>query len=142
MAPDRNMDRRNTLPRLCAPLATTRRFERANRSHLRLVAHVRIVAGAWLRWSEPREAADLKPRPDALEYEEGARSLARGDGYLLVIDGKSYPLRYPPGLSLLIAASFPFTGSEPGVGTLMPEPRRVSPNSRSYLEFDIAPNSP
>ena len=75
-----------------------------------------VAAGAWLRWAPPETVSDLLPWPDALEYEEGARSLLAGDGYQLAINGKSYPSRYPPGLSLLIAPVFSLIGTAPGGG--------------------------
>lgn len=75
-----------------------------------------ILVGIHLRFVEPEEIVDLKPRPDALEYEEGARNLARGDGYWLDIEGKKYPPRYPPGFSLILAAARPIVGASPGAG--------------------------
>src|SRR5258706_15528072 len=75
-----------------------------------------ILVGVYLRFVEPDEIVDLKPRPDAIEYEEGARNLARGDGYWLEIEGKKYPPRYPPGFSLIPAAARPIVGAIPGAG--------------------------
>lgn len=75
-----------------------------------------LVLAALLRWTWPATVADLRPRPDALEYEEAARNLATGRGYLLWIADRAYPPRYPPGMSALIAASMPLLGSERGVG--------------------------
>ncbi|MBM4247584.1 MAG: hypothetical protein FJ148_27985 [Deltaproteobacteria bacterium] len=69
-----------------------------------------------LRWTSPADVPDLRPRPDALEYEEAARSLAEGRGYRLWIGGDAYPPRYPPGMSLLLAAATPLTGTAPGSG--------------------------
>ena len=76
---------------------------------------VLLVAGL-LRWTTPDRAADLRPWPDALEYEEAARSLNAGRGYLLWIGSDAYPPRYPPGMSLLIAATMPILGRDAGVG--------------------------
>jgi 4-amino-4-deoxy-L-arabinose transferase-like glycosyltransferase len=76
---------------------------------------VLLVAGA-LRWTTPDRVADLRPWPDALEYEEAARSLYAGRGYLLWIGSDAYPPRYPPGTSLLIAATMPLLGTAAGVG--------------------------
>ena len=75
-----------------------------------------LVLGAYLRWTPRVLVEDLRPWPDAIEYEEAARSLAEGRGYLLWIADRGYPPRYPPGLSLLIAASTPLVGTAPGCG--------------------------
>lgn len=76
-----------------------------------------LVLAAWLRHVRPPEVADLLPRPDAVEYEEAARNLARGRGYVLELAGSRWTPRYPPGFSMLLAASTPFAGDEPGFGT-------------------------
>lgn len=75
-----------------------------------------LAFAAVLRWTSPADVADLRPRPDALEYEEAARSLAEGRGYRVWIAGDAYPPRYPPGMSLLIAATLPLVGDAPGSG--------------------------
>lgn len=75
-----------------------------------------LVLGAYLRWTPRALVEDLRPWPDAIEYEGAARSLAEGGGYLLWIGDLGYPPRYPPGLSLLIAGSMPLVGSAPGCG--------------------------
>jgi 4-amino-4-deoxy-L-arabinose transferase-like glycosyltransferase len=75
-----------------------------------------LVLAAALRWTWPAAVADLRPRPDALEYEEVARSLVAGRGYLLWIANRAFPPRYPPGMSALIAATMPLLGTERGVG--------------------------
>lgn len=75
-----------------------------------------LLAALALRWTPPADVADLQPWPDALEYEEAARSLYAGRGYLLWIGDEAYPPRYPPGLSLLIAATMPLAGSGAGAG--------------------------
>jgi 4-amino-4-deoxy-L-arabinose transferase-like glycosyltransferase len=74
-----------------------------------------LVAGA-VRWSPPSMVADLRPRPDALEYEEAARSLAAGQGYALEVEGERFPPRFPPGFSLLIAPVLRVLGDAPGTG--------------------------
>ena len=90
----------------------------ALRSSLSAVALVLVAVAiaAHLRFVDPSEVADLKPRPDALEYEEAARSIVRGDGYWLGIGEAKYPPRYPPGMSLLVAASSPAFGVARGAG--------------------------
>lgn len=75
-----------------------------------------LAIAATLVRTSPADVADLRPRPDALEYEEAARSLAEGRGYRLWIAGDAFPPRYPPGMSLLIAASLPIAGDAPGSG--------------------------
>jgi len=75
-----------------------------------------VVVAATVRWSPPPTVADLRPRPDALEYEEAARSLAAGRGYVLEIDGQTYPPRYPPGFPLLMAPVLAVAGDAPGTG--------------------------
>jgi hypothetical protein len=75
------------------------------------------LALAWtLRATTPDAVEDLRPRPDAVEYEEAARHLVRGDGYWLVIAGERYPPRYPFGMSALIAPALVVLGDEPGTG--------------------------
>lgn len=69
-----------------------------------------------LRHTTAEQVEDLRPWPDAIEYEEAARSLAEGRGYLLWMGGDAYPPRYPPGLSVLIAASLPLVGDDLGAG--------------------------
>ena len=82
-----------------------------------LVALLGVLAfGAYIRWTPRALVADLRPAPDAIEYEEAAYSIAQGRGYLLWIGDKGYPPRYPPGMSLLIAASLPLVGTAPGSG--------------------------
>ncbi|MBM4246013.1 MAG: hypothetical protein FJ148_19800, partial [Deltaproteobacteria bacterium] len=75
-----------------------------------------LLLAALLRWTPADRVADLRPWPDALEYEEVARSLYAGRGYLLWIGGDAYPPRYPPGTSLLIAATMPLAGTVSGAG--------------------------
>jgi len=61
-----------------------------------------IGVGATVRWTPPAAVADLRPWPDALEYEEAGRRLAAGEGYLIVVEGDAFRPRYPPGLSLFL----------------------------------------
>jgi 4-amino-4-deoxy-L-arabinose transferase-like glycosyltransferase len=75
-----------------------------------------LAAGAAVRWTTPRQVEDLRPRPDALEYEEAARNLADGHGYCLVFDGGCWPPRYPPGFSVLLAPAMWLTGGQLGGG--------------------------
>ncbi|HJW69352.1 MAG TPA: hypothetical protein VJ829_08345, partial [Candidatus Binatia bacterium] len=77
---------------------------------------VALAAGTAVRWTLPGDVEDLRPRPDALEYEEGARNLVAGEGYALVMDGGRYPPRYPPGFSLLIAPAMWLSGGRHGTG--------------------------
>jgi len=93
-----------------APLDAPSRTLRA----LLLVAVLVLALG--LRWTTREQVEDLRPWPDAIEYEEAARSLLEGRGYLLWMGDAAYPPRYPPGLSALIAASLPLVGSDLGSG--------------------------
>lgn len=79
---------------------------------------VLLVALA-LRWTPPSEAQDLQPRPDALEYEEGARNMVHGAGYWIVVDGHRYPPRYPFGFSALMAPLLWFCDQGPGAGVIV-----------------------
>lgn len=70
----------------------------------------------WLRDVPLAAVEDLRPRPDALEYEHAAANLLHGDGFRLRIAGTTQPPRYPPGLSLLIAPALWGAGEAPGAG--------------------------
>src|SRR5262245_56083048 len=59
-----------------------------------------------------REGRDSKPRPDALEYGLGARSLAESGRLELTIGGARYPLRYPPGFPALVAPYVAAAGND------------------------------
>jgi hypothetical protein len=85
-----------------------------------VVGAVLIVAlAAWLRWTPPDRAGDLRPRPDALEYESAARNLIAGDGYCIFVDGRPYPPRYAPGFSLLLAPVLALHDGGPGTGIVV-----------------------
>jgi 4-amino-4-deoxy-L-arabinose transferase-like glycosyltransferase len=75
-----------------------------------------LAIGAAVRFTPLAQVEDLRPRPDALEYEEAARTLVEGDGYALILDGGRYPPRYPPGFSLLIAPVMWLTDGRHGAG--------------------------
>jgi 4-amino-4-deoxy-L-arabinose transferase-like glycosyltransferase len=80
-----------------------------------LVAAV-IAGGTALRWVSPERVQDLHPRPDAVEYEEAARRLARGGGYWLHLGSRRYPPRYPIGFSALLAPGILLWGEDqPGL---------------------------
>lgn len=89
----------------------------------RVLAALAVAAvlgvGLAVRWTTPAAVADLRPRPDALEYEEGARHLARGDGYWLELAGGRHPPRYPIGFSALLVPAFRLLGDAPGTGILV-----------------------
>ncbi len=80
------------------------------------VLGIALVLGALVRWTQPADIEDLRPRPDALEYEEAARNLVAGEGYSLVLDGGRFPPRYPPGFSLLLVPAMWLTGGRFGAG--------------------------
>jgi hypothetical protein len=77
-----------------------------------------LAVAGYARWTPPARAGDLRPRPDALEYEAGARSMVRGSGYWLVVEGRRYPPRYPPGFSALLAPIFFAWDQGPGTGVV------------------------
>jgi len=79
-------------------------------------AAIIVFAATWVRWTPPQRAGDLRPRPDALEYEAGARNLISGRGYCLVVEGRKYPPRYPPGMSMLLAPFLLAWDGGPGSG--------------------------
>jgi len=90
---------------------------RALRHALCLVGAVIILCAATsARWTPPGRAGDLRPRPDALEYETGARNLLAGNGYCLLVEGRRYPPRYPPGMSMLLAPFLLAWDGGPGSG--------------------------
>lgn len=100
-----------------APAAWERlRSPEATRALLIVGASLVLSLAMWVRWAPPDAVGDLRPRPDALEYEEAARSLVAGNGYSLVFDGGRYPPRYPPGFSLLLAPVVWLVGDAPGAG--------------------------
>lgn len=78
-----------------------------------------LALGLAVRWTTPAAVADLRPRPDALEYEEGARHLARGEGYWLELAGGRHPPRYPIGFSALLVPAFRLLGDAPGTGIVV-----------------------
>ena len=83
-----------------------------------LGAIIVLTIAAYARWTPPSRAGDLRPRPDALEYESGARNMLHGTGYYLVVEGRRYPPRYPPGFSvLLVPFLFAWDGG-PGSGII------------------------
>jgi 4-amino-4-deoxy-L-arabinose transferase-like glycosyltransferase len=75
-----------------------------------------LLVAATVRWTPPTRVEDLRPRPDALEYEEAARNLIAGAGYCLVFDGGCYPPRYPPGFSVLLMPGVWLSGGQDGSG--------------------------
>ncbi len=91
-------------------------FQRSIASASLLLA---LAVGGALRWTPAEAVADLRPRPDALEYEEAARSLLAGRGYTLPIAGELQPPRYPAGMSLAIAPVLWASGGQPGSGRLV-----------------------
>jgi hypothetical protein len=90
------------------------------RTGLEAAGLVAALALAWtLRATTPDAVEDLRPRPDAVEYEEAARQLVRGDGYWLHIAGERYPPRYPFGVSALIAPALLVLGDGLGTGVVV-----------------------
>lgn len=80
---------------------------------------VALLAAFLLGRVSPEQVADLKPRPDAVEYEEAARGLLRGDGTSLRIDGRRFAPRYPPAMSWAVAGAMRLAGERPGSGAVV-----------------------
>jgi len=60
-------------------------------------------------------ASDLEIVPDSVEYAVAASRLVTDQSYTIVIDGQSWPPRYPPWFSMLvIAPAYLLFGDEPG----------------------------
>jgi 4-amino-4-deoxy-L-arabinose transferase-like glycosyltransferase len=60
-------------------------------------------------------ASDLEIVPDSVEYAVAASRLVSDHSYTIVIDGHSWPPRYPPWFSMLvIAPAYLLFGDEPG----------------------------
>ena len=60
-------------------------------------------------------ASDLEIVPDSVEYAVAASRLVTDQSYTIVIDGRSWPPRYPPWFSMLvIAPAYLLFGDEPG----------------------------
>jgi hypothetical protein len=75
-----------------------------------------LALGALARWIPLEHVEDLRPRPDALEYEEGARNLLQGEGYWVIIGADKYPPRYPFGFPALLLPVLWAYGDVPGSG--------------------------
>jgi 4-amino-4-deoxy-L-arabinose transferase-like glycosyltransferase len=82
-------------------------------------ALVLLAVAGYVRWTPPARAGDLRPRPDALEYEAGARSMVRGTGYYVVVEGRRYAPRYPPGFPVLLAPVVFAWDQGPGTGIVV-----------------------
>jgi len=60
-------------------------------------------------------ASDLEIVPDSVEYTVTASRLVTDQSYTIVMDGQSWPPRYPPWFSMLvIAPAYLLLGDEPG----------------------------
>src|SRR5437867_2970015 len=94
-----------------------RRFREAGPGLMGLAAA--LILGAVLRWNPPSQASDLGPRPDALEYEEGARNLASGKGFCLIVESKKFAPRYPFGFPVLLAPVLRLWTDSPGSGVVV-----------------------
>jgi 4-amino-4-deoxy-L-arabinose transferase-like glycosyltransferase len=73
---------------------------------------------AW-RWAVPRDVEDLRPRPDALEYEETTRNVLDGEGYCVIVEGGKYPPRYPFGFPALLLPVLALWDRGPGTGIVV-----------------------
>jgi len=70
-----------------------------------------LACAAALYYYPPRWAADLNPDPDGGEYATTALRLLRGEGFHIVLQGVSYPSRYPFGFPLIIVSFYVVFGS-------------------------------
>ena len=52
---------------------------------------IALGLGLALRLTAPEQVSDLRPRADALEYDLASGALARGEGYVLPLEGHAYP---------------------------------------------------
>lgn len=60
-------------------------------------------------------ASDLEIVPDSVEYTVAASRLVTDQSYTIVMDGQSWPSRYPPWFSMLVIAhAHLLFGDEPG----------------------------
>lgn len=98
-------------------MKSLRRYAPPNIALLSLA--VVLTIGLALRWTTPSQAGDLRPRPDALEYEESARNWATGEGYCLIVDGEKYPPRYPFGFPAMLVPVLALADRGPGTGVLV-----------------------
>lgn len=71
-----------------------------------------LGAGVLRLASATIESYDLKPRPDALEYAVGAKSIVDHGRYEIPLGSVALPARYPPGTSLLFAPFVAIGGPE------------------------------
>jgi 4-amino-4-deoxy-L-arabinose transferase-like glycosyltransferase len=92
-------------------------IRREGTAALGLAAVLALAAG--IGWLPPEHAGDLRPRADALEYEETARNLAEGKGYWLFVAGEQYPPQHSFGFPLLLAPVLYFGDETPGAGVLV-----------------------
>ena len=73
-----------------------------------------LVFDAILLFRTPYDASNLEIVPDSVEYAYGALHLAHGDGYQILVGGKSLTPRYPPWFSAILVPAYWMFGSEPG----------------------------
>jgi 4-amino-4-deoxy-L-arabinose transferase-like glycosyltransferase len=84
-----------------------------------LLLFVLVIAVAGVRlWRSPWSASDLTVIPDSIEYAVGAQRLVTLGRYDIDVAGMSYPPRYPPWFSLLLAPAYVLAPSELGIGIL------------------------
>ena len=72
-----------------------------------------LLLALLIRYEPAYYAADLSPRPDAMEYALGALSLYQHGVFSLAVNHVAYPLRYPYGFPMLIAPLFAIFGDQP-----------------------------
>jgi hypothetical protein len=67
----------------------------------------------------PHYAADLATVPDSVEYAVGAQRIVTIHSYSIAINGVSYPPRYSPWFSLLLAPAYAASPADLGAGIIV-----------------------
>jgi len=84
-------------------------------SHNLVFLFINLTIAVIILFRTAYNASDLEIVPDSVEYAVTASRLVTDQSYTVVIDGQSWPSRYPPWFSMLvIAPAYLFFGDEPG----------------------------
>jgi hypothetical protein len=84
-----------------------------------LVIVLVVAAAALALWRAPYSAGNLEIGPDSIEYAVAAERFVDHQGYTLLIDGVTYPPRYPPWFSVgFLAPALLLAGGEIGAAIL------------------------
>ncbi|HLV81758.1 MAG TPA: glycosyltransferase family 39 protein [Chthonomonadaceae bacterium] len=84
-----------------------------------LVPLLTLALAGVLLYRSPWSASNLEIVPDSVEYAVVAQRVATLGRWDLSINGGSYPARYPPWFSVLLAPAYLLAPSEPGAGILV-----------------------